>query len=80
MAFMVGRSHRVWLVSLLYYMICGWLNPEVQKHNYRGLTVKLYVNFPVCVCVCVCVCVQVCVLGVRWELGPLTSMLFKGQL
>ena len=52
---MVGRAHRERLVSLMYYTICSWLKSQVQKHKHRGLTVKSYVDFPICVYVCVCI-------------------------
>ena len=28
-----------------YYMICGWLNPQMWNHGYGGQTVKLHVDF-----------------------------------
>ena len=28
------------------YMIHGWLNPQMQNCRFGGLTVKLYVDFP----------------------------------
>ena len=29
-------------------MILSWLNPLMQNHEYRGLTVKLYLDFQLC--------------------------------
>lgn len=33
---------------LQYYLICGWMNLQLQNPMYRGLAVKLYVDFQLC--------------------------------
>ena len=63
---LAGLAMESYSFSLLYNTICGWLNARMLNFEYRGLTIKLYVHFQLCVCVCVCVCV--CIAG-KWGLG-----------